>query len=119
MKNLMKTLAVALAIGSTVQAIQVYAQEKVVISIDEVEYKLTRLIDLKRQMDAGRELSGLVSTESTLSAEFPNIRTEADFKREFSVNALRYIQAIGGEAALARELTKPEFASFSGHEPGV
>src|SRR5690606_19075983 len=104
MKNLMKALALVLAIASTVQAIQVYAQERVVLSIDEAEYKLTRLIELKRELDFNRDNSGLIGTEQSISSEFPTIKTEEDFKEAFATQALRYIQAIGGESVLKKVL---------------
>ena len=119
MKNLMRTLAIVLAIGAAFQAIQVYAQQKAVISIDEVEYNLTRLMQLKHEIEPSRESAALTNSETLLSREFPNIKTEADFKEAFSTNVLRYIQAIGGQEAFKKILTQPEFAEFSEHEPGV
>ena len=119
MKNLMKALALVLAIGSTIQAIQVYAQERVVLSIDEAEYKLTRLIELKRELDFNRGYSSLTENEQPISNEFPTIKNEEDFKEAFAIQALRYMQAIGGEAVLKKVLQKTEFASFEGHDPGV
>lgn len=120
MKNLLKTLAIVLAIGATVQAIQVYAQEKEVISIDEVEYNLTRLIELKHEMDANRSETGFVNRETTPDSDFPNIKTDADFKETFSTNVLRYIQVIGGQEAFKKVLSRPEFADVvSGHDPGI
>lgn len=119
MKNLMKGLVLALAIGSTLQAIQVYAQERVTVSIEEEERTLSRLIQLKRNSDLSGKTLDVYGNETDLLAEFPNIKTEDDFKEAFATHALRYLQSIGGEEAFKKVLQQKVFARFHGSEPGI
>lgn len=119
MKNLMKVLVLALAIGSTLQAIQVYAQERVVVSIEEEERTLSRLIQLKRNADLSGKTLDVYGSETDLITEFPNIKTEDDFKEAFVTHALRYLQSIGGEEAFKKVLQQKEFSRFQRGEPGI
>lgn len=119
MKNLMKVLVLVLAIGSTLQAIQVYAQERAMVSIEEEERALSRLIQLKRNSDLSGKSLDVYGNEGDLVMEFPNIKTEEDFKEAFAIHALRYLQSIGGEEAFKKVLQQKEFARFHGGEPGI
>lgn len=119
MKNFMKVLVLALAVGSTLQAIQVYAQERAMVSIEEEERALSLLIQLKRNSDLNGKTLELYKSENDLSVEFPNIKTEEDFKEAFATHALRYLQSIGGEEAFKKILQQKEFARFNGSEPGI
>jgi len=50
MKNTMKVLAVVLALGATVQALKAYAADVPAISIEDEEYQIVRLMELRQQV---------------------------------------------------------------------
>ena len=119
MKTLARTLALVLALGATMQALFAYANDVGLISIEEEETKIVQLIELKQQMDTKNLSIGDIRPE--LNRDFPQIKTEEDFREAFATHALRYLRAINGEDALRRVLDRPEFSSIrrSDGEPGI
>lgn len=119
MKNAMKILALVLAIGAVSQTIRAYAQTTVTLNADEEAYQISRLMQLKSQIDS-REMALSHSEAAPIGSEFPNIRTEADFKDEFVTHTLRYIQAIKAEDTFKKMKNRAEFSEMFEHEsPGV
>lgn len=122
MKNAMKVLALVLAIVATAQTLKAYAQVSVPLSADEEAYQISRLMQLKSQMDAmkAESISKRSDAASLENSEFPSIKTEADFKDEFVTHTLRYIKAINAEDAFTQAKKRAEFSSLFEHEsPGV
>jgi hypothetical protein len=117
MKNLARSLAIVLAVGAMIQTVCVYALENTIISLEEEEATIISLIEFKRRTDSYGESFQDASYE--LRNDFPNIKTEEDFKEAFAEHALRYLHAIGGEKSLKRVLGKEEYQRLTGDGPGI
>lgn len=118
MKKTIQALALVLAIGATVQTLKAYALDTGLISADEEEYKITQLMELRKEIEFKGET--FVSTESNVGSEFPEIKGKEELNEAVVRHTLRYLQAIGAEKALIRVIQQPEFQSLrhSG-EPGI
>jgi len=118
MKNVLRTLAVIFAIGATFQVVFSYAAEVERISAEEEEAKLSRLMELRRDimpLNDQRPMELL-----NLQDEFPQIKNTEDYKREVVRHTLRYFKSIGAEKTLNKEIQKPEFEAFRGSDqPGI
>lgn len=118
MKKTIQALALVLAIGATIQTLKVYASESGFFSIEEEEDKMSKLIDLRKEIASGGDTA--LSGDTLLSEEFPQITNSENLKEAIARQALRYIQAIGAEDALVKVINQPEFQSLRGRgEPGI
>lgn len=118
MKNILRTLAIALAIGATFQVVISYAAEIERISAEEEEAKLSRLMELRRDVIRSGDQHPMELLN--LQDEFPQIKNTEDYKHEVVRHTLRYLQSIGAEKTLNKEIQKPEFKVFSlKSEPGI
>lgn len=118
MKNVLRTLAVILAIGATFQVVFSYAAEVERISAEEEEAKLSRLMELRREVMPSNDQRPMELLN--LQDEFPQIKNTEDYKREVVRHTLRYLKSIGAEKTLNKEIQKPEFKVFSlKSEPGI
>lgn len=124
MKKTIKALALVLALGATVQAIKAYAQEVPQISIEDEEYAIARLMELRQQT----QLQGQsFSPDRSVSAEFPDIKSETDLKLTLVKHVIRYVFALGAQADLVKEMTAAcaaasavkSTAAACGSEPGI
>jgi len=97
MKKTIQIFALVLAIGATVQTLKAYAFEAQTISVEEEEYKVMRLMEIRKQISLQGE--NLV-TNDVLSADFPEIRSHADVNVSLVKHLVRYIFAIGAEKSL-------------------
>lgn len=118
MKKPIQALALALAIGATVQTLKAYAFETGLFSADEEEYKITQLIELRKEIEAKGE--SFTPRVSSTSAEFLEITNRDELNEAIARHTLRYLQAIGAEDALIRVIQQPEFQSLRNRgEPGI
>lgn len=118
MKNILRTLAVTLAIGATFQVVISYAAEIEKISAEEEEVKLSRLMELRREVIRSGDQQPMELVN--LQDEFPQIKNTEDYKREVVRHTLRYLQSIGAEKILKKEIQKPEFQVFRfADQPGI
>ncbi len=117
MKKTIQVLALVLAIGAAIQSLRAYASDSSAFSIEEEEYKMFKLINLRKEFTANGETASLNST--VLSEEFPEITNHEQLNEAISRQALRYIQAIGAGDALINVIKKPEFQPLRNSEPGI
>jgi hypothetical protein len=118
MKKTIQVLALVLAIGATVQTIRAYSSETGYFSVEVEEYKLTKLIELRKEVDATGESAPFTFTR--LSEEFPQITNHEQLNEEIARQALRYLQAIGAQEALIKVIKRPEFQPLWDRiEPGI
>lgn len=118
MKNTIQILALVLAIGATVQTIRAYADETGFFSVEVEEYRMSKLIELRKEVTATGDTIPFAYT--TLSEEFPQITNQEQLNEAIARQALRYLQAIGAEDALIKVIKQPEFLSLrSRGEPGI
>ncbi len=124
MKKTMKIIALVLAFGATVQALKAYAIEAQVFSAEEEEYKVVRLMEMRKQLT----VQGLTSTvDADFSAEFPNVKSSSDLNVSLVKHLVRYIFAIGAEGSLFEYLKGKDVqaacaastVSSCGGEPGI
>lgn len=97
MKKTMKVLALVLALGATVQALKAYAVETQIISAEEEEYKIVRLMEMRKQISIQKSD---LTVDADFSAEFPNVKDRADVNANLVKHLVRYIFAIGAENSL-------------------
>lgn len=118
MKKTIQALALILAIGATFQTLRAYASESGFFSIEEEEYKMSKLIDLRKEVASSGDTAPL--SEALLNEEFPQVTNREQLNEAIARQALRYIQAIGAEDALIKVIKQPEFQSLrSRGEPGI
>lgn len=118
MRNILRTLAITLAIGATFQVVISYAAEVERVSVEEEEAKLSRLMELRREIIHSKDLQQF--SVLNFQDEFPQIKNTEDYKREVVRHSLRYLQSIGAEKTLSKEIQKPEFKAFIVEsEPGI
>ncbi len=118
MKKTIQVFALILTIGATVQTIKAYASETGFFSVEVEEHKMTRLIELRKEVAVNGDTVPLNYT--SLSEEFPQITNHQQLNEEIARQALRYLQAIGAEDALIRVINQPEFQSLRDRsEPGI
>lgn len=107
-----------MAFGATLQVLKAYASEIEKIFVEEEEYKISRLIDLRRDLEARSE--NAFTSDFEIQDEFPEIKNEEDLKEGLARHMLRYLQGIGAEDALIRVIKQPEFQSIRERgEPGI
>ncbi len=117
MKKILQAIALILAIGATFQTIKAYAQEVASVSAEEEQYKITQLMELRKEMaDKG---PSFVPEESALSSEFPEITNQEQLNEAYILHTLQYIKAIGAEKSFLDILKRPEVMRFIGSEPGI
>lgn len=97
MKKTIQVLALVLAIGATIQSLKVYAFEVQAISIEEEEYKVMRLMEMRKQVSLQ---GGNLVTDNSFSAEFPEVKDHSDINVSLVKHLVRYIFAIGAEKSL-------------------
>lgn len=118
MKKTIQVLALVLAIGATVQTLKAYAVETGLFSVDEEEYKITQLMELRKEVEVKGE--SFDPRISSVNAEFPEVTNKEELKEAIARHTLRYLQAIGAEDALIRVIQRPEFQSLRDRgEPGI
>lgn len=118
MKKTIQVLALMLAVGATVQTIRAYADETEFFSIEVEEHKMSKLIELRKEVSATGD--AVPFNYIALSEEFPQITNHEQFNEAIARQALRYLQAIGAEDALIKVIKQPEFQSLrSRGEPGI
>lgn len=117
MKNTLQVLALILAVGATVQTIKAYAQEVSIFSADEEEYKISQLMQLRRDIEDKE--TAFVAEEEIYVSEFPEISSKEQVNEALIMHTLKYIKAIGAENTLINILKRPEVARSLGHEPGI
>ena len=124
MKKTIQTLALILAIGATVQTLKAYAFEAQTISVEEEEYKVMRLMEMRKQVPLQSES---FITDNSFSAEFPEVKDRTDINVNLVKHLVRYVFAIGAEKSLFDFLKGSEvqaacaasaFASCGG-QPGI
>lgn len=76
MRKIMKFLALILALGATIRTIKVYAFDSQVSSLatEEAEYKITRLMELRKEIELRGETAFL---DPSVQSEFPEIKTSS------------------------------------------
>ena len=79
MKKTIQLLALVLAIGATVQTIRAYASETGFFSVEVEEHKMTKLIELRKEVAATGE--AVPFTYTGLSEEFPQITNHEQIGR--------------------------------------
>lgn len=97
MKKKMKIIALVLAFGATVQALKAYAVEAQVFSVEEEEYKVERLMEMRKQIAVQ---GNALTVDADFSAEFPNVKNNTDLNVSLVKHLVRYIFAIGAEKSL-------------------
>lgn len=117
MKNLMKCLAIVLAIGAMAQTVGVYALEEVNYSIEKDGEAIIRLIEFRQRVTAHGESIEEASIE--LAKDFPEIKTDDDFKHAFGELVVRYSKAIGMENILYQMVNRNHQKGMTGSEPGI
>lgn len=118
MKKTIQILALVLAISATVQTIRAYADETGFFSVEVEEYRMSKLIELRKEVTATGDTIPFAYT--ALSEEFPQITNQEQLNEAIARQALRYLQAIGAEDALIKVIKQPEFLSLrSRGEPGI
>ena len=118
MKKTIQVLALVLAIGATVQTIRAYASETGFFSVEVEEQKMTKLIELRKEVSTTGD--AVPFSYTSLSEEFPQITNHEQLNEEIARQALRYLQAIGAEDALVKVIKQPEFQSLRNRgEPGI
>lgn len=123
MKKKMKMIALVLAFGATVQALKAYAVEAQVFSVEEEEYKVERLMEMRKQITVQ---GNALTVDADFSAEFPNVKSNTDLNVSLVKHLVRYIFAIGAEKSLFEYLKGEDvqaacasaFASCGGN-PGI
>lgn len=124
MKKTIQVLALVLAFGATVQALKAYAVEAQVFSVEEEEYKIVRLMEMRKQISIQ---GNALTSDVDLSAEFPNVKNSTDVNVNLVKHLVRYIFAIGAEESLFDYLKGADVqaacaaAKFArcGGEPGI
>ena len=124
MKKKMKIIALVLAFGATVQALKAYAVEAQVFSVEEEEYKVERLMEMRKQISVQ---GNALTVNADFSAEFPNVKNSTDLNVSLVKHLVRYIFAIGAEKSLFDYLKGEEVqaacaaSAFAkcGSEPGI
>jgi len=115
-KRTIQILALIFAIGATIQTLRAYTSKAGLISVNEEEDKIIRLIELRKEIDA----RGFDSSAVNASADFPEITNREELNKAIVKHALRYIQAIGAEDVLMKEVQQPESKRLDDREaPGV
>lgn len=97
MKKTIKALALVLAFGATIQALKAYAVEAQVFSIEEEEYKVERLMEMRKQITIQ---GSALTVDADFSAEFPDVKNNTDLNVSLVKHLVRYIFAIGAEKSL-------------------
>jgi hypothetical protein len=117
MKNFMKCLAIFFAIGAMVQTVGVYAIEEVKYSLEKDGEAIIKLIEFRQRVAARGDSIEDASIE--LVNDFPEIKTDDDFKNSFGELVIRYSNAIGMEKVLYQMVNKKELKRMSGEGPGI
>lgn len=117
MKKTLQAIALILAIGATVQTFKAYAQDVGLFSAEEEEYKITQLLELRKEMADKAET--FVSEESVLGSEFPEITNQEKLNEAFIMHTLQYIKAVGAEESFNQILKRPEIMRLMRSEPGI
>ena len=118
MKKTLQTIAIVLAIGATIQSLAVYAYEEEVLSIENEELILEKLISLRKEA----ALNGDNASEQfqALGQEFSSIQNRNQLNDAIAKQSFRYIQAIGAEESLLKIVKKFNKQSRrKGNEPGI
>jgi len=116
MKKTLQVLAIVFAIGAAIQTLKAYTSESNALSAEEEEYKMFKLINLRKEVAANGE--AISANSAVLSDEFPEITNHEQLNEAIAFQALRYIQAIGAENALIKVIKQPEFQTLHS-EPGI
>lgn len=123
MKKTMKILALVLALGATVQALKAYAVEAQVFSVEEEEYKIVRLMEMRKQVSTQ---GTALTPDADFSVEFPNVKSSTDVNVSLVKHLVRYIFAIGAEGSLFEYLKGADVQAACasavarcGSEPGI
>lgn len=117
MKNLMRCIAIVLAIGAMAQTVGVYALEEVKYSLGKDGQAIIKLIEFRQRVSDRGESIEEASIE--LASDFPEIKTDDDFKNVFSELVIRYSKAIGMEKVLYQMVNKKELKRMTGDGPGI
>lgn len=123
MKKKMKIIALVLAFGATVQALKAYAVEAQVFSVEEEEYKVERLMEMRKQITVQ---GNALTVDADFSAEFSNVKSSTDLNVSLVKHLVRYIFAIGAEKSLFEYLKGADVQAACaaavarcGSEPGI
>ncbi len=117
MKKFMKCLAIILAIGAMAQTVGVYALEEVKYSLEKDGEAIIKLIEFRQRVAARGDSIEEAAIE--LANDFPEIKTDDDFKNSFGELVIRYSNAIGMEKVLYQMVNKKELKRISGDGPGI
>lgn len=113
----MKCLAIILATGAMVQTVGVYALEEVKYSLEKDGEAIIKLIEFRQRVAARGDSVEEALIE--LANDFPEIKTDDDFKNSFSELVIRYSNAIGMEKVLYEMVNKKELKRISRDGPGI
>jgi|SRR5690606_16518838 len=117
MKNLMRCIAIVLAIGAMVQTMGVYALEEVKYSLEKDGEAIIKLIEFRQRVSDRGDSIEEASVE--LANDFPEIKNDDDFKNVFGELIVRYSHAIGMEKVLYRMVNKVGLKRMTGDGPGI
>jgi hypothetical protein len=118
MKKTLQALAILLALGAAAQSVKAYAVELGLVSAEEQEYKIIRLMDLRKEMES--EGKSFTPRESEVSLEFPEVTKKSEYNEELVKQYLRYIKAIEADNAFKKVIQMPEFKPLAlPTEPGI
>lgn len=117
MKKTLQLLAFVLALAATAQTLKAYANDVGLFSVEEEEYKITQLMELRKEMTDKAET--FVSEESVLGSEFPEITNQEKLNEAFIMHTLQYIKAVGAEESFNQILKRPEVMRLLRSEPGI
>lgn len=122
MKKTIQVLALLLAIGATIQTIKVYALEPQIGSLvtDEAEYRITRLMELRKEIELRGET---VLLDPSVQSEFPEIKKGSDLKESLGQHMMRYMDSMCAGATLSRIVNSAQPNSLTtqscGGSPGI
>ncbi|HLE12957.1 MAG: hypothetical protein A2504_12995 [Bdellovibrionales bacterium RIFOXYD12_FULL_39_22] len=118
MKNLLRVMAVLLAVGSMAQAVCNFNKSLSVINpvlVEDEANLLTQLIELKKQSD----LTGIPFSDIQTEAGMPEIKSNDDFKEQFLQHTLKYLQTIKGGENTVQKVLKQQELQPKGCGPGI
>lgn len=118
----MKVLALLLALGATIQTIKVYAFDSQVSSLttEEEEYKITRLMELRKEVELRGETALL---DPSVQSEFPEIKNSIDLKESLGHHMMKYMDSMCAAATMSKIVnsfqTKSITTQSCGGQPGI
>jgi hypothetical protein len=121
MKTMLKILTLLISFGAIGQTIINYQNNQIVLNFEEEEEKMQLLMDVAKQLKTEKVDFEVLLPE--VQVNFPNIKSEKDFKESLSIQTIKYMQALDAHKDLSDLVIQMrrnnQIADGAGGGPGV